>query len=505
MKTQNEIRNGVVLSYLLIFINMLYGLLITPFILKHVGNMDYGVYKSISSLSASLAVLDLGLGSTMTRYMSKYHAEEDTKKANNFAAMIFIQYFIIVSVIAIVGVCIFFSLNTIYDESFSEQSLSLARRLLVFLIFNMVLRLFENLLTGIAGGFEHFTVTNGVRIVSVFVKIVLIGVFLPMTHNIIMIVVFESMITLSAIVILLYYIFRKIGIVPKLVEWDRKLFRESFGYTILMFLQTLTVQFNGNVDNVLIGAQMGAASVTVYSMALQLFGMYETLSGSVANIMLPNMAKRIAQGQTSEELQKGVEKAGRMQFLVLGAALGGFVVLGQDFFNLWLGKDYKECYYITLLLIIPVTFTMVQNVSLSILRAQNKMVYRTVTLLISCTINVIITFVGIKYIGYWGAALGTATSTIVNLILMNTYYHTKLNFRIISLFAHIMGRILPCATAATVTTYFLHIWLNGTWLSFIINVAVYIVIYAQLLFAWGLNKDEKELIIGYMIVRRHSK
>ena len=86
----------MIFSYLLILINMIYGLLVTPFILKHVGDVDYGVFKSVSSLSASLAVLDLGLGSTMTRYMAKYHAENNKIDANNFAAMVFVQYFVVV-------------------------------------------------------------------------------------------------------------------------------------------------------------------------------------------------------------------------------------------------------------------------------------------------------------------------------------------------------------------------------------------------------------------------
>lgn len=502
MKIRNEIRSGVILSYMLIFINMLYGLLITPFILKHVGVLDYGVFKSISSLSASLAVLDLGLGSTMTRYMSKYHAEDDYKNANNFAAMIFLQYLIIVIVIVIAGVCLFFSLNTIYEKNFSAESLLLARKLLVFLVFNLILRLFENLLTGIAGGFEHFTLTNGVRMTSLLIKIGLIIVLLPKTQNVMMIVMLEAIITFCAIVVLGGYISRIIGIIPKLTQWDNRLFRESFGYTSLMFIQTLTVQFNGNVDNVLIGAYLGAGSVTVYSMALQIFGMYESLSGSIANIMLPTMAKKIARNETSEQLQSGVEKCGRMQFILLGAALGGFIVLGKEFFYLWLGKGYEDCYYITLILIVPVTFTMMQNVSLSILRARNKMLYRTVTLMVSCIINVLITLIGLKYFGYWGAAFGTAAATISNLIFMNVYYHRTLNFKIISLFANILRKLFICAAAATIVTYLLHFIVNGTWFSFAINVFTYMIVYGALLFMWGLQPEEKTLITGRMAVRR---
>lgn len=505
MKSQNEIKNGVILSYLLIFINMMYGLLITPFFLKYVGNVDYGVYKSVSSLSASLAVLDLGLGSTMTRYMSKYNAENDRETACNFAAMVMIQFFVIAGAIVLLGAGFVSSLNTIYAATFSPESMVLARKLLVFLLLNMVLRLFENLLIGIANGYEHFTLSNGVRIAAILSKILLILAVLPATHNIVAVVALETLITLIASGGLIAHIIRKIGIIPMLKRWDKQLFRESFGYTGLMFLQTLTVQFNGNVDNILIGAWLGAASVTIYSVALQFFGMYETLSGAIANIMLPNISKRIAQGQTSAQLQRVVEKCGRMQFVILGAALGGFIVLGKDFFSLWLGEGYQDCYFIALLLMIPVTFTMIQNVTLSILRARNKMVYRTVTLLISCLINIVVSVVAMQYIGYWGAALGTVASTVCNLIFMNTYYHVKLDFKIFSMFAHILHRIAPCSIMATLVVYCVHLYFHGTWLSFMVNAALYMAIYAGLMLIWGLGNDEKCLLLSRAGVRRDEK
>ena len=79
-----EIKAGVVLSYLLIVCNMLYGLFITPFILKYIGESAYGVYKTVSSISASLVIMDLGFSSTATRYIARYSAtgEKEKKEAN---------------------------------------------------------------------------------------------------------------------------------------------------------------------------------------------------------------------------------------------------------------------------------------------------------------------------------------------------------------------------------------------------------------------------------------
>lgn len=505
MVRKNEIKIGIIFSYALIFANIIYGLLITPYILNNVGESSYGVFKSISSISASLAVMDFGLGSTLTRYMAHYHASGEKQKARNFAAMTFIQFAILAIAILIVGSIAFLFLNPIYNESFSNDEIRLAKEIYGFLIANMVLRLLEDLFFGIASGYEHFKVANGVKLFSLLLKIASIWILLPLFGSIMVVVVSEMVITTIGILFFAIYNSKVIGIIPKLTKWDSVVFKESMGYTTLMFVQTITTQFNGNVDNILIGAKIGAVSVTIYSMALHIFSMYENLSGSIANIMLPNMTKRVFLNQLPEELQAGVEKAGRFQFMLLAAALGGFIVLGKDFYYLWIGDAFSDCYYLTLILIIPITFTMVQNVCLSILRAQNKMGYRTITLVVSCLINVITTIIGINICGYWGAAIGTAIATVSNLIFMNVYYVRELKFNVIIMFGRIFNRTVVCAIIATSLTFGLHVFLNRTWLSFIVNAIVFMSVYIALMIVWGLSSNEKTYLFGRFVGKKDKK
>ena len=491
-----EIKSGVILSYLLLILNTLYGLIITPYILKYVGENAYGVYKSVASISSSLAVMDLGLGTTMTRYMAKYHATKDNKGAENFAGMIFAQYGIISLLIAAVGVVLVSLVDSVYSTSFAVEERALAKVILSILIVNMILRLLENLFFGILSGYEKFQFSNAAKVINVVLKFSLIILLLPIFKNVLLIVLLETVIVICTIIIYVFYIFKKVHLRPKIYYWDQRLFKESFGYTALMFIQTITVQFNGNIDNILIGARISAASVTVYSMALQIFGMYENLSGSIANIMLPNITKKVVNNSSSRELQSTVVRAGRFQFLLLAAALGGFCVLGKDFYQLWLGDSFSDCYLLTLILIIPVTFPMVQNVSLSILRAENKMLYRTITLAISCVLNFAVTLVGISLWGYWGAALGTASATFLNLILMNYYYHKELGFNVFSMFYQIFHRIILCAVVASIVTYIAKLVLYGSWFSFIFDVIIFMITYIVLLMKFGLSESERNIILG---------
>lgn len=490
----SETKKGVVLSYALLLCNTIYGLLITPFILKYVGTNNYGVYKSVSSLSASLAVMDLGLGSTMTRYMAQYHATNEKGKAENFTAMVFVQFIIVAVAIALCGGITYGLIPSIFGSTFGEAEIGLSKILLVFLILNMILRLFENLLSGAVSGYERFTVANGIKLFSIIAKFSLLLVLLPIIKNVIAIVVLESLLLIAGIFFLGWYMICKMNIKPKLIKWDMTVFKESMMYTVLMFIQTITIQFNGNIDNVLIGAKLGSEYVAIYSMAIVIFDMYEQLAGSIAGVMLPNMTRRIVEKQTAAQLQQGVEKAGRYQFILLAAALGGFIALGREFFLLWLGENYSDCYWLTLMLIIPATIPMVQNVSLSILRAQNKMGYRTITLALSCMLNIVCTTVGINLFGYWGAALGTACATISNTILMNVYYRKHLSFKILKMYSHTFDKTWLCAIIATVCTFFSGKWFELSWFSFLFRGAIFVLVYGILMLLWEATNDEKQAI-----------
>ena len=133
-----QVKIGVLLSYLLIIINTLYGLFMTPFFIGQLGEAEYGVYKTISSFSASLMVLDLGMGSTVMRYISKYRASKEEEKIPNFMAMMLVQAAVLCGVVGLVSVGCFFALDPMYSATFTAAEIVKAKQLFVLFIISML-------------------------------------------------------------------------------------------------------------------------------------------------------------------------------------------------------------------------------------------------------------------------------------------------------------------------------------------------------------------------------
>ena len=67
-----EIKLGAILSYIVLGLNMIIGVLYTPILTSKLGQSEYGLYSLVSTIISYLTVLDFGFGNAIIIYTSKY-------------------------------------------------------------------------------------------------------------------------------------------------------------------------------------------------------------------------------------------------------------------------------------------------------------------------------------------------------------------------------------------------------------------------------------------------
>ena len=510
-KSRNQIKYGALISYVLIIANALFGIFVTPFILKYLGDSSYGVYKTMGSLSSSLLILDLGIGGTLMRYIAKYRANAQDDRIGAFISIVMCETGIILPCIALAEFVLYAQIDAMYSKSFSQEELLLAKSVFVILALNILLNIIENFLNGIISGYNDFIFANSMHLMKLTMRILLILVVLPITQSALFLVTVNLILSVVNIVIQLIYILTRyrFRLTFDRSKWEKGIFKESFFYTLLIFLTTIAAQVNGNLDNVIIGAFCGSEMVTVYSFGLVIFSMFEQLSTAISGVALPTVSKIVTEPDWQEKVQAFIIKLGRVQFALLGAVAVGFAVLGNEFLGLWLGDGFGDVYYIVLILMIPSLFELCVNVCLSVLRAKNMLGFRTTVLVLSTLLNLVVSIAGIKQLGYFSAALGTAASfTVGSLIVMNIYYYKKLNFNMLSIYGGIVRRTLPCLLIAGGAILLTSRFLHGSWLAFVANGAVFVLVYGALMLIWGFSEDERNAvtrIIGNIMKKRINK
>ncbi|HIR11820.1 MAG TPA: oligosaccharide flippase family protein, partial [Candidatus Fimenecus excrementavium] len=86
---------GVIYSNILMVVEIFSTMLFTPFLIRTLGQAEYGVYQLVTSLTSYLVLLDLGVGNSVIRYVAKYRADNDIQAQKKFLGVTTIYYLLI--------------------------------------------------------------------------------------------------------------------------------------------------------------------------------------------------------------------------------------------------------------------------------------------------------------------------------------------------------------------------------------------------------------------------
>jgi O-antigen/teichoic acid export membrane protein len=254
------------------------------------------------------------------------------------------------------------------------------------------------------------------------------------------------------------------------------------------------------VDKILLGRYKGTAVVAIYSVGYMLYQYYMMFSTSISSVFTPKI-HRIVQ-ETKDDKEKCRERltslfvrVGRIQFILLGLVATGVIFFGMEFITrYWAGAEYTDAYYVALLLILPATIALIQNIGIEVQRAQNKHKFRAIVYIFMALSNVVMSVFLCKLYGAVGSAVGTAISLIVaNGIIMNIYYHKCCNINVLRFWKGILracvGLIIPVACGVLMNMY---LDISNTWL-YIAAIVAYVIIYIVSMWFLGMNEYERSL------------
>lgn len=257
------------------------------------------------------------------------------------------------------------------------------------------------------------------------------------------------------------------------------------------------MKINWQTDKIILAKVVNGTSVAIYAVGSTINSMFTRFSTSVSNVFAPRVNQLVANNEENmdEQLSLLFIKIGRLQWFILTLVLTGFIFFGQYFIELWVGNEYKNSYWICLLLMSPAMIPLIQNIGIEIQRAKNKHQFRSIVYLIMSFINVGVSIIFANIWGEIGAALGTTISLLLaNGLIMNIYYHKKLGINITAFWKSIMktipGLIIPIIFGCLLMKYY---HFSGV-INYILFVTVYIVIYCVSIYVFSFNEDEKEII-----------
>jgi O-antigen/teichoic acid export membrane protein len=504
MNNSNQRKSGAVLSYVSIILNTLIALIYTPFMLRIMGQSEYGLYSLVASIISYLTVLDLGFGNAIIVYTSKYRAMGKYEEEKKLHGMFFIIFCIIAVVAGIGGLILYFNVDNLFGNSMTSIELSKAKVMMLILTFNLVITFVFSIYSSIITAYEKFVFQKVVSIIRSLLNPIIMLPLLFMGYRSITMTIVITILNVAMLLLNYFYCKKKLNINIKFSGFDKVLFKEIIGYSFWIFLSVIVDKANWSVDQFILGAISGTVAVSIYSVASQINQLFINLSTSISGVLLPKMSKMVANGE-NRLLSDEFIKIGRLQYLIIFLMASCLVLFGKEFIILWAGDNYVTSYYVTIILVLPASIPLIQNLGLSIMQAMNKFKFRAITTFFMAIFNIIISIFLAKQYGAIGSAIGTAIALIIcNCIIMNIYYKKEIKLDIGRFWQNILKMTLPFIVPIVLILLFEYFCKLSGILSIVVYGMIYFVMYIFVAYKFVMDEYEKNLF-NNILIKLHLK
>lgn len=496
----NQYKSAAVLSYLNFVLTNVLGLIVTPIIIRKLGASQYGLYTLIGAFVGYLSILDLGLNNAIVRFVSHYRAKEDQRGEENFLAISLILYSIISVLIIVIGLFLYKNLDFLFDHTLSAEEMSQAKTMMVILIVNFAVTIPGGAFVGICSGYEKFVFPRLLTIIKYMVRTVLVISILYMGSNAVGIVVVDSVLNIVFIIVTAVYVFKVLKIRVKLHEFGFSYIREIIDYSFFIFLYAFIYQIQWRSGQFILGLSSNTTIVGLYSVGVML-GIYYTTIGSVINgLLLPKTVQSVYNGIDSAGMTTQMIRIGRITMFILLYLLGAFILLGQDFIDLWVGQTYAKSWIVALLIMIAYIIPLAQGYAHSMLEAKNMLKFRTYSFLLFVVLGLLSGWLLSYKYASTGMIIGLFAGMVIHQVIMNIYY-SKIGFGILYFFRKaIVPYIIPFILILFSGYFAFFLKQGNNWFWLIMKGAIYTVIYMVVMY-FVLNIEEKRMIFNLHIRR----
>lgn len=493
MNSGKQIKLGAVISYITIVFNIIAGLIYTPWMIASIGKDNYALYTLALSI-INIFLLDFGIGSSVTRFLSEYYAKGMRKEAEQFMGIVYKVFFVISAIIAF-GLIIFYFLIDILYGKLSPSEIIIFKHLFI-----------------IVGAYSVIsfpcTVFKGVLMANEkFVSVKLCGLGQKVTDTILIIFFLLSgkgvyaMVLVHAFSNMLFHAIRYLIIRirtkqrSQMHSWNKTQARSLFGYSVWITIISISQRCIFNIMPSLIAALIGSAEVTLFSLAATLEGYVYTFADAINGMFMPRISRIFASDNSENKINDLMCRVGKFHVYTIGLIIIGFICLGQRFVKLWLGSGYESVYICAVILMIPSLIDVPQQVARTSLLTLNIVKQQAYIYISMAVINILISLFLVPDFGAVGASIAVCCAYLFRTFMFNVLYKKKLPVRLGQYFRNVYLKWGIAAIASLVTGSVLDnlIPKNGVF-SFLILGIVVVIIYAVLIYVFDIDKKTKSSI-----------
>lgn len=496
LSSQKEIQRGAVLSSINTILGIISTIMITPAILEALGPEGMGLYNTVGAITSAMMLLNFGLNGSMVRFISKYRAAGDKEGESRFYGMSVIIFIGISVLMAIVGIIFMFNIHKFRSVLIGQAVEARLMMLMttISLVFTMSTQVFPSAMTAnekytFLRGWELFRNIAAPLIKIAFIATIGINALIIVTIDVAFNFVYQ-------IIVILY---TKFGLKIKFRFRGIKahMFKELLSYSFYIFISIFVDVIYWKTDTFVLAAVSDNQQIADLSIAFQFSDYFIRIASMLCGMLMVRVVNMVVHNASGKTLTDLMIKMGRIQMLILGLILTGYILCGRHFINQYAPGPYYHAriYYMGLMVLIPLLIPEIQILGISILQAKGMHKFRSLTYLCVAVVNILVSIPLAKKYGSIGAAAGTCGALIIGqIIIMNWYYKNRVGIEIGRFFRETFHGTLPAMLISLAAGCVVFLLPAEGLPSLFMKIGIVTVIYCVLQWLIGMNRYEKELI-----------
>ncbi|WP_298939622.1 oligosaccharide flippase family protein [uncultured Dysgonomonas sp.] len=388
------------------------------YLLNALGVKMLGVWSVVMSTSSLANIADLGIATSMVRYVAIY---EHKNNLSRIPQLIFTG--IVLNIIIFIPICFiiwpiaYFLLANIIETGY----LPIARELLPFSLFCVFLNSLAGVYGSILDGFRKNYIRNSIFSFSSLVFLIL-TIFSVKLFGLIGVVWAQVIQSFLSLCLCLIFGARLIKHNPFKWRFNKTIFKEIFNYGVKFQLTSLTGMLNEPVTKMLISKFGGLAFAGYYEMANKLVMQIRGVIVSANQSLMPLLVK------------ESVDSTSKRRFSVLSLSFAGVFffslivlsiinIIGTPISKIWIGHNEPIFTNVLLLISICMFINLLSAPTYFNLLSINRLGPIIISQVIVLSINLVFGFI----FGYYIGGSGIVLTWMIAVIVGSWYLITALN------------------------------------------------------------------------------
>jgi O-antigen/teichoic acid export membrane protein len=407
---KRQILTNVGSSWSALATNVIVGIFLSPFIVHHLGDSAFGIWVLIFSITGYYGLFDLGIRSSIVRYVSKYTATGEQGKLTQFVNTSLFTYGGIGTISMVVTTVLSSYVERVFHIPAGMHSE--ARLLLLMVGASVSLGFPLGVFGGMLEGLQRFYILNWTSIASTLIRAGLIVYFLHRGYGLLTVALITVSLPICSSILRGIIVFHLCPIPLGLKYVDRQSFRDMATYGGTTFLVIVAGRLRFRTDELVLGGMMTTVAITYFSFGARIVDYASEFVTSMAQIFVPMASQSDATGNT-DRLRKIYIIGNRTCAFLIFPIAAILIVLGKHIIRIWVGARYvPHSYPVLVVLIIPFALMLMQGASPRVLFGMGKHQTLAKVTLIEGIANLILSVALVAMLpaslGVVGDALGTA-------------------------------------------------------------------------------------------------